>query len=219
MKFSVILPTRDRREWLTHAVQSVQNQTYRDWELVILDNSDVPYYQSSPWADDRILYRWRLTNGVADAYNRALGMATGDVIVPLGDDDVLPPDCLATSAAMLGEHEWLCGKTWIVNTDNELLAERGGTLESLAITKAGTYWLGGAVHWRKSLTDRLGSFQKRFDGAADFDLYLRFLNDSEPAVVDHVMYVYRDWPGTDSRVRAQNQREISDMIAEGARRG
>ena len=213
MRFSVILPTRDRPEWVVHAVQSVIGQSFTDWELIVLDNSKDPY--GIEWPDDRVRYVWERCDGVADAYNRALHLAQGEIIVPLGDDDVLPVDTLRTSDELFGDALWLNGRTWIIDTAGNVIAERGGTYSSLGTTLAGTYWLGGAVHWRKSLTDRLGDFSSDYDGAADFDLYLRFLKDSDPVVTETVMYVYRDWPGTDSRMRAENQRLMSQRIANG----
>ena len=213
MKFSVILPTKDRPDWVIHAVQSVMGQSHTDWEIIVLDNSNEPYWPTSPWLDHRVRYLHARCDGVADAYNRALELATGDIIVPLGDDDVLPVDTLKVSDELFGDALWLNGRTWIVDTAGSVIAERGGNYSSLGTTLAGTYWLGGAVHWRKSLTDRLGNFSLEYDGAADFDLYLRFLKDSDPVVTEHVMYVYRDWPGTDSRVRAENQAAMSRKIA------
>lgn len=213
MRFSVILPTRDRPEWIDQAVQSVIGQSFPIWELIVLDNSDVPYFTSSPWQDNRVRYVHLECDGVADAYNRALELAYGDIVVPLADDDVLPVDTLRVSDELFGDAQWLNGRTLIIDTAGSVIAERGGNYSSLGTTLAGTYWLGGAVHWRKSLTDRLGGFSSDYDGAADFDLYLRFLKDSDPVVTETVMYVYRDWPGTDSRVRAENQRVMSQRIA------
>lgn len=207
----MILPTRDRRDWIDHAVHSVIGQSFQDWELVVLDNSDEPY--GIEWPDDRVRVVWERCDGVADAYNRALELARGEIIVPLADDDVLPVDTLRVSDELFGDAQWLNGRTWIIDPSGNVIAERGGNYSSLGTTLSGTYWLGGAVHWRKSLTDRLGNFSPEYDGAADFDLYLRFLKDSDPVVTETVMYVYRDWPGTDSRVRAENQRLMSQRIA------
>lgn len=214
MKFSVLLPTRNRPNLILHAVRSVVLQTHEDWELILLDNSDEPYPYR--FLDPRIRYEHMQCRGVAHASNEALARATGDVIVPLGDDDRLPPDTLSTSMQLFGDNSWLNGKTLIHNESGHVLAERGGTRESLDRTLAGEYWLGGAIHWRRELTDKYGGYPERYDGAADFKLYLDFLRDSPPALTDHVMYLYLDWPGTDSRQRAQNQAARSREIAANA---
>jgi hypothetical protein len=81
------------------------------------------------------------------------------------------------------------------------------------MTRQGQYMLGGAIFWRKSLTDRLGGFKSEFDGAADFDLYLRFLNDSEPALSKEILYLYEDHAETDTRVNHGRQADATQRIA------
>lgn len=210
MRFSILLASRNRPEWVKHAIASVIGQTYHDWELILLDNSDEPYRDIPPMS--RICHRHELCDGVAHAYSLAAEMATGDVLVPLGDDDLLPPDCLETSVLHFGDAKWLCGQTAIRNEAGATIAMRGGDQDSVAKTLAGNYWLGGAVHWRRELTED-GSFLSEYEGAADFDLYLRFIRTAPPVLVPKVMYLYTDWPGTDSNQRAANQAAQSSRIA------
>lgn len=213
MLHSVFLPTRNRPGLVGAAVDSVLAQTSRDWQLVILDNSDEPYWpDGTPWDDPRILYRHELCGGVADASTRAIRLCDGDILVPLGDDDRLPPDCLETSGRLIQGHDWLNGRTAIHTDDGRVLAYRGGDQASLDKTLSGTYWLGGAVHWRRHLTEQHG-YEPAYESAADFRLYLRFLAHSPPALTDRVMYLYRDWAGTDSRVNASRQADASARIA------
>jgi len=77
--------------------------------------------------------------------------------------------------------------------------------------------LGGAIYWRKSLTDEIGGFNSEFDGAADFDLYTRFLNHSDPKrLKDSVLYLYTDHPATDSRVNQDRQADATQRIVHAA---
>lgn len=213
MKFSVFLPTRNRAEWVPRCVASVLAQTYADLELVILDNSDEPYPPGVIPDDPRIVYRWQLCRGVAHASDEAVRICSGDVVVPLGDDDTLPLDCLERSAASLGDALWLNGRTEIVDPAGTVIAHRGGDIESVERTLGGEYWLGGAVHWRRELTER-SSYAETFEGAADFALYLRFIRTAPPVLVPEIMYLYTDWPGTDSRVHAAQQYAQSQRIRE-----
>lgn len=94
MKFSVLLPTRNRLEYLRHAVETVRRQDYADWEIVVSDNcseDDIETYVRA-LADERV--RYVRTSGfvpVTDNWNNALAQATGDYVVMLGDDDGLLP--------------------------------------------------------------------------------------------------------------------------------
>jgi len=92
MKFTVLLPTRNRLELLKYAVESVRRQDYSDWEIIISDNlseQDVAGYIQS-LSDPRIKY-FRTDNfvPVTDNWNNALNKSSGDYVTMLGDDDCL----------------------------------------------------------------------------------------------------------------------------------
>ncbi len=92
MKFSVLLPTRNRLNLLKYAVETVRRQDYEDWEIVISDNfseEDVAGYVQS-LRDPRIkYYRTGSFIPVTDNWSNALDKCTGDYIIMLGDDDGL----------------------------------------------------------------------------------------------------------------------------------
>jgi glycosyltransferase involved in cell wall biosynthesis len=219
VKASVILPTRNRPGWIGRAVESVGAQTHPSWELIVLDNSDEPYWpDGSPWADRRIRYVHRLCDGVADASNQALALATGEIIVPLGDDDRLAPQALERAVAAFTQWpslRWMYGITELRYEDESVYCHRGHQPFNLPELRR-WYYLGGAVYWRRSLTDRLGGYPVEHDGAADYALYLAFAEDSVPYWHPEVLYLYTEWSGTDSNVRALNQRERTAEIARAA---
>jgi glycosyltransferase involved in cell wall biosynthesis len=94
VKFSVLLPTRNRLELLRLAVETVRAQDYDDWEIIVSDNAsadDVCGYVRD-LGDPRIrCSRTDFPVRVTDNWNRALDLSTGDYIVMLGDDDALMP--------------------------------------------------------------------------------------------------------------------------------
>ncbi len=92
MKFSVLLPTRNRLILLKYAVETVRRQNYDNWEIIISDNfseEDVAGYVQS-LRDPRIKYsRTESFIPVTYNWNNALDNCTGDYIIMLGDDDGL----------------------------------------------------------------------------------------------------------------------------------
>jgi glycosyltransferase involved in cell wall biosynthesis len=92
LKFSVLLPTRNRLEYLKLAVESVLRQDVVDWQLVVSDNcseQDIEGYLSS-LRDTRIVYRrTERVVAVTENWNRALAHSEGDYVIMLGDDDAL----------------------------------------------------------------------------------------------------------------------------------
>jgi glycosyltransferase involved in cell wall biosynthesis len=98
LKFSILLPTRNRLEYLKLAVESVRRQDLADWQLVISDNcseQDIEGYLSSI-DDSRIVYqRTERPLAVTENWNRALALSEGKYIIMLGDDDALLPGYLS----------------------------------------------------------------------------------------------------------------------------
>ena len=119
MKFSVLLPTRNRLELLKYAIETVIRQDYDDWEIIVSDNcseEDVEGYIRS-LNDARIkYYRTEKFVPVTENWNNALDKSTGDYVVMLGDDDCIMkgyftkircmaeahnnPDCIYTNALL-----------------------------------------------------------------------------------------------------------------------
>jgi len=99
MKISVLLPTRNRLDLLHYAVESVLQQDYENWEIVISDNfseDDVAGYVKS-LNDGRIVYyRTESFVSVTENWNFALRHASGAYVIMLGDDDALMPNFFTT---------------------------------------------------------------------------------------------------------------------------
>jgi glycosyltransferase involved in cell wall biosynthesis len=214
-KISVLTPTRDRPEWLPRCIESVLAQTFTDWEQIVYDCGDEPV-EHLILDDPRVRYVRGESHGPAADFQAALDHATGDIVHPLSDDDRLPKRALQFAAAAIGGKDWLVGRTVLVDPSGMPVALRGGTWADVEATRYGQYMLGGAVYWRKSLTDSLGGFDSSFDGAADFDLYTRFLKHSEPARTQDVLYIYTAHEKTDSVVNADRQADATRRIANAA---
>lgn len=100
MKFSIITPTYKRVNGLKRAVSSLLSQTYKDWEMIIVNDSpdDISYNEfASSINDPRIRYLVNKINlGVNKTRNYALDNISSDSkwIIFLDDDDFLAPDTL-----------------------------------------------------------------------------------------------------------------------------
>jgi glycosyltransferase involved in cell wall biosynthesis len=208
VRFSLLTPTRDRPEWLPRCIASALAQTFDGWEQIVFDNGTTSVEHLIP-DDPRVKYHRGPADGPADAFQKTLELAAGEIVHPFSDDDLLTPDALETVDREIGDHEWLVGNTSF-EENGEHRFQLGGPVDLGRL--AGQYYLGGAVYWKRTLTDRLGGFDLDFDGAADYELYWRFANNADAVYVDHTLYRYTDHPGTDSHVRAGNQMEKSARI-------
>ncbi len=107
MKFSVLLPTRNRLDLLSYAIETVRRQDYSDWEIIVSDNfseEDIAGYVRSI-DDSRIKYcRTDQFVPVTDNWNNALAKSDGDYVIMLGDDDCLMKGYFSTLKRMIEEY-------------------------------------------------------------------------------------------------------------------
>jgi len=97
--FTVFIPTYNRAGLLPRALASVARQTFQDFELLILDDgsTDATRMLVDAWSagvDFPVRYVWQENAGKIAAYNRALGLVRGFMMVLLDSDDVLVPSAL-----------------------------------------------------------------------------------------------------------------------------
>lgn len=103
---SIITPTYNSEKFITETIQSVQNQTYSNWEMLIVDDcsSDktVDIIQHFMEEDHRIhLIRLNKNSGASKARNEAIKLVKGDYMTFLDADDIWFPDFIANSIATI----------------------------------------------------------------------------------------------------------------------
>lgn len=111
---TVITPTYNRAEYLGTAIDSVLNQSFTDWELLVIDDNK-PESEArkataevmSRYSDSRIRYIQNKNNmGGAAARNVGIYEAKGEYIAFLDDDDMYLPDRLETQYKQMVENGW-----------------------------------------------------------------------------------------------------------------
>lgn len=128
MKFSITIPAYKQR-YLFEAIESCLAQTYKDFELIIVDDASPEDLKSvvDKFQDERIRYYRNEKNcgavDVVDNWNICLGYAKGDYIICMGDDDRLLPNCLEEYTKLIDKHPGLNiyhGMTEIIDEDGNV---------------------------------------------------------------------------------------------------
>ncbi|HHX68885.1 MAG TPA: glycosyltransferase family 2 protein [Gallicola sp.] len=90
---SVVIPFYNRVDWLCEAVESVLNQTYDNFEIIVVnDGSPENVDDFLSQYGDKIIYKYKENGGAATARNLALKYATGEYIAFLDSDDLWLPE-------------------------------------------------------------------------------------------------------------------------------
>lgn len=105
-KVSIITPSWNSERYIANTIRSVQNQTYKNWEMIIVDDcstdNTVEIVEKMAKQDSRIrLFKQQTNGGAAKARNRSLKEATGRFIAYLDADDIWKPDKLEKQLAFM----------------------------------------------------------------------------------------------------------------------
>ena len=182
-KISIAVPAYKTPElFLRQLIQSLQDQTYDNWELCIANASpqdaSMEYVLKSCSAmDSRIVWKKLKENrGISENTNEAFAMATGDYVGLLDHDDLLAPNALYEIAAALEKEP----ETEVIYTDEDKV--RGEQLEHFQphlkpdfnedLLRSNNY----ICHFfvvKRTLLQKVGGMRKEFDGAQDYDFIFR----------------------------------------------
>jgi SAM-dependent methyltransferase len=127
-KISIVVPVYNVEEkWLKICIESLQNQLYSNWELCIADDASTeeyikPFLEKVMQEDSRIKVVFREKNGhISEATNSALGIATGEYIGFMDNDDELAPNALYEVVKVLNEDQTID----FIYTDEDKIDIRG----------------------------------------------------------------------------------------------
>lgn len=129
---SVAIATRNRAEYLKDSIHSIQNQTFSDWELILVDDGSEDSTEEvvRSFTDTRITYVYQPATGISSARNLAADRSSGYFTAVHDDDDIMLPWRLETSLNSITSEAGASYGSW-VNFDNKTAAM------ALHITKDG----------------------------------------------------------------------------------
>lgn len=198
---SLILPAYNTMpQHLAECLDSVLAQTYSKWQLCIADDASTdPNVRQTIEAyaarEPRIKYKIRSTNGhICAASNTALGLATGEWVALLDHDDVLWPNALFEVVREMNEHP----AADMIYTDEDKLDDNGEVHSHPFFKPAWSPDYLRAINYithftliKKQLVDKVGGFREGYEGAQDWDLFLRLSRVTDK--IYHVPKIVYSW--------------------------
>jgi glycosyltransferase involved in cell wall biosynthesis len=219
MRISVIIPTYNRSAWVTEATASVLAQSYRDFELFVVDDgsTDTTFSTLASFGNKIQMLRQEERRGVSAARNLGAAAATADWLAFLDSDDFWLPTKLARQVEYLKAHPDLVicqtGETWIRNgrrvNPPETCHKVAGDIFLPSLKRC--LVSPSAVMLHRRLFEEMGGFDESLPAAEDYDLWLRIAWRHpvglvpEPLVIKrggHADQLSRQWGLDRFRIRA-----------------
>lgn len=222
-KVSVLIPTYNYARYLGESIESVLNQTYGDFELIIIDdqskdNTDevvAPYLK-----DPRVTYHKNPVNlGLVGNFNRSLELANGDYIKFLLADDKLDQTILAKFVSVLDTYPGVSLVTSVSGTFGDVTETRvlpltgmqsGKSVIMEALKNGKGNWIGepSVVMFRKSSL-AVGNFNPEYICLVDLDMWLRLLTIGDCYIVPETLAFFRK-----HHTQASDKRQIRNWFDE-----
>lgn len=111
IKYSIIIPTRERHQTLKYAIQSVLSLQEENLEVIVCDNASSHHTKDvvSEFRDSRLLYaRSHERLNMTDNFERGIKLASGDYITVIGDDDLIIPSIFPDIKLQLNTTDVVC---------------------------------------------------------------------------------------------------------------
>ncbi|OUO68597.1 glycosyl transferase family 2 [Thomasclavelia spiroformis] len=199
---SICIPVYNvERKYLSECIDSILNQTYENFEICLSNDCStlletIDTLNEYEQKDKRIKVYHRKENGhISRATNDALNMATGEFIGLMDNDDILARNALAECVKVLNENKNLD----FIYTDEDKMDMNGLRCDPhfksdyAPDTLLGSNYICHFEIIRKSLIDSIGGFRVGYEGAQDYDLFLRVLEQTTVEKVYHIPKILYHW--------------------------
>ena len=199
---SIVCPVYNTKpEWLVTCIESVINQSYSNWQLILIDDASTEkahleylkkYQQNEPRID--VLY---LDNNVhiSAATNMGIDLAAGDYVTFLDHDDELAPNALAEMCIVINAKPGIK----IIYSDEDLISESGERIVphfksdwNVELLRAHNY-ITHLCCYEAGLLNTLGGMRMGYEGAQDYDLILRASTVVDDSEVHHIAQILYHW--------------------------
>ncbi len=204
---SVVIPTYNRKALLLEALQSVLAQTYRDYEVIVVDDGSTDHTREAlePLLP-RIRYIAKPNGGEASARNRGIQEAQGDYVAFLDSDDLWEPAFLEVTTDYLSRHLDLglvSTAWWTIPRGRREPRVRKPVLHGdlFPLLMRQSFISTSAVVARRECFHRVGFFHEGLEQAADYDMWLRIAHAYPIAFLNTPLGKRRKHPGNISRNR------------------
>lgn len=197
---SVIIPVYNAEKFIKKTIESVLNQTYKDYEIIIIDDGSTD--NSKKILDefkDKVRYFKQANSGVSSARNMAIKEAAGKYIALLDQDDIWYPEKLEKQISFIKENPnvgMVYGDCYYIDDKDKVIYRvfedqkyyQGKIFENLVIDNFVPI---PTVLIKKEVLDKTGLFLENYSYAEEYELFIRIAKDYDIGCINEVLAGYR----------------------------
>jgi glycosyltransferase involved in cell wall biosynthesis len=198
-KISVVMSVYNGDKYLQEAVDSILNQTFKDFEFIIINDGSTDDTREilESYNDPRIVLIHQENIGLTKSLNKGIALAKGEYIARQDADDLSMPERLEKQLAFLEKHN----KIALLGTAIKSIDHQGIYLKMTKfprnhssiqkIMKHENCFYHGSVMFKRHCFIEAGGYREIFSTSQDYDLWLRFAEKFEVANLLTPLYKYR----------------------------
>lgn len=201
-KISIITPSFNQGQFIEQTIQSVLSQNYSNLEYIVMDGGSTDntveilkkYEGKLKWFSEK-------DKGQSDAINKGFKMATGDIIAWINSDDYYLPGTLQKVSKYFDLHKdtkWITGNYEIVDENGKQIQSYVRKYKNIlrSLPFRNTLYIANYINqpstfWRRSLLQEVGYVNENYHFCMDYDLWLRFMKISSPAIINTPLSAFR----------------------------
>jgi glycosyltransferase involved in cell wall biosynthesis len=230
---SVVMAVHNTERYVAEAIESILNQTFQDFELIIVDDGSRDrsrkILQSFARRDDRIRLILQPHQGIPKTRNRLISEAKGELIAVMDSDDVALPERLQRQVDFLQQHrDVVCvgaAQDWVDEAGRFLFftqsqPEADAEIQQLMLNGRTSINNPSALMRRAAIV-QVGGYDESFPQAEDLDLFLKLGEIGKLANLQETLIQYRYHNRSISGQHQMRELEIRRQVCENAwqRRG
>ena len=219
VRVSVIMPVYNAEAYIFRAIQSILNQTYSSFELILIDDcgNDKSMLVANQFRDERIRIIYNdMNRGIAYSRNIGLQNSNGEYIALMDDDDLAMPERFREQVKYLDGHpeiDIVGGRArWIDKNDKPISPISEAPMDKNYIRAKfllnNVYW-NCEVMFRKKIIDKYQYFYKEgMYGMEDYDFWIHYSKICNMSNIDKLVLLHRETETNETtRINRQYSKE------------
>ena len=227
-QISVVMAVYNCDQYLDEAVDSILNQTFEDFEFIIIDDGSTDGSRDTlrrlTERDSRIVAIQQDNVGLTKSLNRGLALAKGEYIARMDGDDIATPERLEKQLQAFVENPDLVllgAGVELISEDGLALGRRNQPREEIEIRRRLLLGDGGAlthpvVMFRRDTANAIGGYDERFTTTQDLDLFIRLAEQGRVFNLPEILLKWRQHGGSVNHTKSDTWMKMKRMAINGA---